>query len=254
MAKFIKAKKINKLYAMRIKIKKEKYQHLINNLERTTSNDSIFNYESGKRAFLTLGQGNIHEWLESLLPNTRLIIEPKIIGSSIGIQYINGKITKAIDKNSEDITENITLLSSIPTSIPINKKLEIRGVLYQDQTTIDHKKTKEITNIKIKETKPSELRFCAFQIFNCNINHFQTLEELRKLNFEIPQNQFTNFISDFEIYHRCWKEGKLFQSYPSSGIVLKINSRKLQKSLGENNVSVHWAYAINQYFSLQPKK
>ena len=76
------------------------------------------------------------------------------------------------------------------------------------------------------------------------MNHFQSLQELRHLKFEIPENEFTNFISDIEIYLQFWKEGKLFKSYPTSGIVLKINSRKLQKQLGENNLSMNWAYAI----------
>ena len=73
-------------------------EHLIKNLERISPENSIFNYKSGRKAFLSLGQGNIHEWLEAFLPNTRIILEPKIIGSDIGIQYINGKINKAIDE------------------------------------------------------------------------------------------------------------------------------------------------------------
>ena len=228
-----------------MKIYKGKYNHLIKNLERTSSNNSIFNYESGRRAFLILGQGNIHDWLDKLLPNTRLIIEPKIIGYSIGIQYLKGKINKVIDKNSNDITKNITLLESIPIRIPIKQKIEIRGIIYQEETKINHKKIMAINDINYASTKLNEVKFCAFQIFNCKINQFQILQELKNLNFEIPQNEFTNIISDIEIYHQCWKEGKLFQRYPSSGIVLKINSRKLQKSLGENNLSVNWAYAIN---------
>tara|TARA_B100001250_G_scaffold363903_1_gene343550 strand:- start:384 stop:590 length:207 start_codon:yes stop_codon:yes gene_type:complete len=62
-----------------------RYNHLIKNHEKISSGNSIFNYESGRKAFLALGQGTIHEWLESLLPNTRLILELQIIGSSIGI-------------------------------------------------------------------------------------------------------------------------------------------------------------------------
>ena len=68
--------------------------HLIRNLERISQENSIFNYKSGRKAFLSLGQGNIREWLEIFLPNTRIILEPKIIGSIIGIQYINGEFSK----------------------------------------------------------------------------------------------------------------------------------------------------------------
>ena len=106
-------------------------------------------------------------------------------------------------------------------------------------------KNTEFEDIQEGSIEKNRLKFCAFQIFHCKINQFQALQELKNLNFSIPETQFTKFVSDIEIYLKYRKEGKLFQSYPTSGIVLKINSRKLQQYLGENNLSIHWAYAIN---------
>lgn len=219
--------------------------HLIRNLERISPENSIFNYRSGRKAFLSLGQGNIREWLETFLPNTRIILEPKIIGSIIGIQYINGELNKVINKSSQDITESVRSLKKIPKSLPIKNRIEIQGVLYDDINLSTRTNKTEIIETKNLKSQSKLHKFCAFQIYHCNINHFQSLQELKHLNFEIPQTQFTNFISDFEIYLQCWKEGKLFTSYPTNGLVLKINSRKLQKYLGENNLSIPWAYAIN---------
>ena len=228
-----------------MKKENEVSDHLLRNLDRISPENSIFNYKSGRKAFLSLGHGNFREWLETLLPNTRIILEPKIIGSLIGIQYVNGAINKAVDKNSQDITEAVRSFRNIPKSIPIKNRIEIAGILYADENTRNKDNgNKFIDTINFKP-KLNRLRFCAFQIFHCNINHFQSLQELKNLNFEIPQTQFTNFISDIEIYLQCWKEGKLFKRYPTNGIVLKINSRKLQKYLGENNLSINWAYGIN---------
>ncbi|MFL2867542.1 MAG: hypothetical protein ACJZ78_01890 [Prochlorococcus marinus] len=226
--------------------KNEVSNHLIKNLDRISPENSIFNYKSGRKAFLSLGQGSINEWFETFLPNTRIILEPKIIGSIIGLQYINGELKKAINKNSQDITESVRSLKEVPKSIPIKNRIEIQGVLYDNKETFNKKNQPDFIEIPNFKPQPKRLKFCAFKIFHCNINHFQSLQELKHLNFEIPQTQFTNFISDIEIYLQCWKEGKLFKSYPTNGIVLKINSRKLQKYLGENNLSIHWAYAINQ--------
>ena len=224
---------------------KEGSDHLIRNLERISPENSIFNYLSGRKAFLSLGQGSIQEWLEKLLPNTRIILEPKIIGSIIGIQYINGVLNKAVNEKSQDITITIMTVENIPKSIPIKNRIEIQGVLYDDKNISNKNNETDFLDMQNFIPKLTRLRFCAFHIFHCNINHFQSLQELKHLNFEIPQTQYTNFISDIEIYIQCWKEGKLFKSYPTNGIVLKINSRKLQKHLGENNLSIHWAYAIN---------
>ena len=228
-----------------MKKNKGKYDHLIKNLEIKSLKNSIFNNQSGRRAFLSLGQGNIHEWLETLLPNTRLILEPRIIGSIIAIQYINGSLVKAIDKNSRDITNLVKSQRNVPKSIPIKKRIEIKGVLYENQNTFTKKTRTESFEIKKESILQNKLSFCAFHIFHCKINQFQALNELKNLDFEIPETQSTKFISDIEIYLLCWKEGKLFQRYPTKGLVLKINSKKLQKSLGENNLSINWAYAIN---------
>ena len=182
--------------------------HLIKNLERVSPQNSIFNYKSGRKAFLSLGQGNIHEWLKTLLPNTRIIIEPKIIGLGIGIQYINGKLNKAINKNSHDITDMVSSLKNIPKCIPVKNRKESRGVLYDHQNTSNKNKKNEFREVQNFKPQLKRYRFCAFQIFHCNINHFQSLQELKHLNFEIPKTQFTNFISDIEIYLQCWREGK----------------------------------------------
>ena len=223
----------------------DRLDHLIRNLQRISPENSVFNFKSGRKAFLSLGQGNIHEWLDSLLPNTKIIIEPKIIGSVIAIQYLNGKVNKAINENNQDITESVRSLKIIPNSIRINNRIEIRGVLYEEKNTSNKNIETELLEVKNFKPQLTRHRFCAFQIFNCNINHFQSLQELKHLKFEIPQTQFTNFVSEIEIYLQCWKEGKLFKSYPTNGIVLKINSRKLQKYLGGNNISIPWAYAVN---------
>ena len=224
-------------------VENEGSSHLIKNLERISQENSIFNYKTGRKAFSQYGQGNIDEWLEQFLPNTRIILEPKIIGSIIGIQYIDGKLKKAINENSENITKSIMAFENIPKNIPIKNRLEIQGVLYDDKNN----KHNKIEFIKIHNSSPQKerLRFCAFKIFHCNINHFQSLQELKFLKFEIPQTQFTNFVSDIEIYLQCWKEGKLFKSYPTNGIVLKINSKKLQKYLQKSNLAIYWAHSIN---------
>ena len=84
-----------------MKEEKDRLNHLVRNLERISTQNSIFNYKNGRKAFSSLDDGNIREWLDTFLPNTRMILEPKIIGSSIAIQYIDGRLKKAINENSK---------------------------------------------------------------------------------------------------------------------------------------------------------
>ena len=80
--------------------------------------------------------------------------------------------------------------------------------------------------------------------FNNDHNHSSQLIELQQLGFEIPESETTNRTSQVDLYVQMWKEGKLFKQYPTDGIVIKINSRKLQKQLGENSVCPNWAFAV----------
>ena len=86
--------------------------------------------------------------MEIFLPNTRIILEPKIIGSIIGIQYINGELNKVINKNSQDITESVRSLKIIPKSLPIKNRLEIQGVLYDDKNLSTRKNETEFIDIQ----------------------------------------------------------------------------------------------------------
>ena len=145
--------------------------HLIRNLRRISPENSIFNYEPGRKAFLSLGQGNIREWLEIFLPNTRIILEPKIIGSIIGIQYINGELNKVINKNSQDITESIRSLKIIPKCLPIKNRLEIQGILYDGNNLSTRKNETEFIDIQNFISQSKRLKFCAFQICPVSYTH-----------------------------------------------------------------------------------
>ena len=48
------------------------------------------------------------------------------------------------------------------------------------------------------------------------------------MGFTIPKLVEANRTSQVETYRQAWKSGKLFADYPTDGIVVKINSRKLQ--------------------------
>ena len=147
----------------------KKYFHLSKNLDRIVLNNSIFNYSSGRKAFLSLGKGSHEKWLKNLLPNTRLIIEPKLIGKSIALSYEKGKLEKAINALSNDISEPVKKIKNIPKQIPIKRSIQIRGVLYSPISS--HKGTNKLAHLQAKNSEEEKLNFCAFQIFHCKLNH-----------------------------------------------------------------------------------
>ena len=90
-----------------------------------------------------------------------------------------------------------------------------------------------------------KISFCAFQIINTRTNEYDSLVYLRKLGFTIPEIFEANRTSQIETFRQDWKFGKLFANYPTDGIVVKINSRKLQLLLEKSHeINSHWQMAI----------
>ena len=135
---------------------------------------------------------------------------------------------------------------NVPIQLQIKKNIEIRGVLYGPN--LDGVSSEPLAiNFSTKINQMEEaLKFCAFQILNSNQNQYQSLKELQKLGFEVPETQFTKFKSEVDLYVQLWREGELFAKYPTDGIVLKVNSKKLQKQLGGNLNCSKWSYAIRK--------
>ena len=99
--------------------------------------------------------------------------------------------------------------------------------------------------MRAADSKSEHLSFCSFQIINGRLNQHESLVYLKKLGFTIPEYKSLNFTSQVKMFRKQWAEKKLFNNYPTDGIVVKINSRKLQL-LREKSYEVYpfWQMAI----------
>ncbi|ANV98636.1 DNA ligase (NAD(+)) LigA [Helicobacter enhydrae] len=91
-------------------------------LQRMWSLDDIFN------------QTELQEWIERILknyPNSSFVCSPKFDGASLNLCYEHGKLISATTRGDghigELVTQNAKAIHSIPLSIPIQEKIEIRG-------------------------------------------------------------------------------------------------------------------------------
>ena len=107
----------------------EQFDKLETNLYRV---DPKANYFSKKTILPlpSLPKDRIEEFIEGLLPDTRLIIEPKIDGCAIAIQYINGELVKAIARKGGDFTNKIKDIPDVPNKIKVQGLIQIRGELF----------------------------------------------------------------------------------------------------------------------------
>ena len=227
-------------------ISNAQFDQLEKNPERI---DPKYNYFTCKNKLIlnSLPNCQLEEFLESLLNKTRIIIEPKIDGCAIGLQFQNGILTKAISREGKDFTNKLRLISGVPKKIKVKGLFQVRGELYIPSEYKRPKYSKLLASAYLSSanSKSDNLSFCCFQILNAKTNQYNSLEFLEKLGFNIPENYFCNYTSGIKIFRKNWLDKKLFSNYPTDGIVIKINSRKLQllreKSYG---VYPYWQMAI----------
>ena len=219
------------------------FEKFENNLRRVAPNDDYFNQ---KLVLPSLANGRPDEFLENLLPDTRLIICPKIDGCAIALQYENGSLIKAVSRKGKNVSAALKTVKNVHHTIPTKATLHVRGELYGP--ALEPARSQRLAAGLLRKAAPDGkgLAFCAFQILNGELNYFSSLGVLQKLGFEIPASEHAA-PSDVEMYRQFWKEGKLFNTYPTDGIVLTVNTRKLQKQLENKYASCpRWQHAIKE--------
>ena len=175
-----------------------------------------------------------------------MLIQPKIDGCAIAIQYVDGKLEKAISRRGVDVTNKIKQVKDVPEKINIRSSFMVRGELFTEQEAPSYSQRIASGYLRSGCDQPNpKISFCSFQIINTRTNEYESLIYCRELGFTIPKFVEANRTSQVEVYRKAWLNGKLFNEYPTDGIVIKINSRKLQL-IRESNMDepLLWQYAI----------
>ena len=221
------------------------FDQLEANLQRIDPKADYFRSKNNL-ALPSLPKDNIEEFIDGLLPRTRLLIEPKIDGCAIAIKYIDGKFSKAISRKGRDVSKKIYQIKTVPKQINIRSSFVVRGELFTAEEEPSFSQRIASGYLRSGDYQPNKkICFCAFQIINGRLNQYESHIYCRKLGFTIPKFVEANRTSQVETFRQAWKARKLFTDYPTDGIVVKINSRKLQllreKSYG---VYPYWQMAI----------
>ncbi|MBO8218890.1 NAD-dependent DNA ligase [Prochlorococcus marinus] len=225
-------------------ISDKQFDQLEKNLLRINPDCDYFK-KKNKLVLPSLERDSIDKFLKGLLADTRLIIEPKIDGCAVALQYRNGTLEKAISRKGTDVTSKLVKLQDIPNHLPIRGVLQVRGELYAPNQNPNISQRISSGFLRAKEGFPKSLSFCAFQIINSTLNQYESKKSLSQLGFTIPQDISCNFTSQVQVFRNQWLEGKLFRKYPTDGIVVKINSRKLQLIREKSNLDYpYWQIAI----------
>ena len=188
----------------------------------------------------SLEKDTIEDFIEDLPDFTQVIIQPKLDGCAVAIEYRDGIIHKAITRKGKDITRKMTNVHSVPLSVPIKDTIQIRGELYTKDVAGNVSQRIAAGYLRSKSFIPNvNLIFSAFQIINTNMDQFTELQFLRlSLGFNVPSWSLTDVVH-IEKYRRSWLNKNLYCGTPTDGIVVKINNYLLQQTRPD-----YWQIAI----------
>ena len=193
----------------------------------------------------SLEKDPIKDFIDGLPDDTEYILEPKLDGCAVAIQYVDGKIHHTITRKGKDITDKMIRIRTVPLTVPTKNTIQVRGELYTHDTTGTVSQSTSAGYLRSKSFDPNPgLTFAAFQIINGELNQDDTIAYLEKLGFHTTGFFTTNDMSLKWMLHykHCLFSPTYPNKYPIDGWVLKINDYKLQQTRPD-----YWQMAIKHY-------
>lgn len=214
-------------------------------LENTYNIDDLYHFENSIRKDL-----NITE-----LDELKYIVEPKIDGLSVSINYINGILnfgaTRGNGEIGEDVTLNIKTILSLPLILSEPVNITVRGEVFMPKSEfikLNNENTQKqfanprnaasgsLRNKNPLITSSRKLDILIFDILDDTKNNFNSrykmIEYLKKLGFNTIEpklfnniNETFNYISDIELVRNNF-------DYEIDGMVIKVDSIKYENLLG----------------------
>lgn len=88
------------------------------------------NYKMGSQAKITDKEGLL-KWAEQHSDSPRWLVQDKLDGISIRLEYKNGKLVEAVTRGDgsegEDILRNVLKMEGVPASVSVDRDLTVRG-------------------------------------------------------------------------------------------------------------------------------
>lgn len=209
--------------------------------------------------------------VKDIFPNAEYVVEPKIDGLSVSLEYTNGVFTRGSTRGDgvqgEDITANLRTVKSIPLrlkkDIPF---IEVRGEVYMPRDTfLEIVKKQEINGEKpfknprnaaagsLRQKNPKITAERKLDIFVFNIQqvdgvtlkgHFESLEFLKELGFKtVPfYNKFNNIDDALNEIERIG-ENRYTLPFDIDGAVVKTDNFDMRRTIGSTSKFPKWAIA-----------
>ncbi len=201
------------------------------------------------------------------------VCEPKIDGLAVALTYDHGRLvtgaTRGDGMTGEDITRNIRTIRSIPLSVPSEAPLrfEIRGEVYLPKEgfrRLNEKRAEQGLPLfanprnaaagSVRQLDPAITADRPLDIFVYALGwaeggsppdtHWATMEWLGSLGFKInSRTTRVKTLDEAQATYERWVGERPDWPFEADGMVVKVNSIRLQEQLGNISREPRWAIA-----------
>lgn len=207
------------------------------------------------------------------------VAELKIDGAALALTYENGVLVRGVSRGDgvmgEDITQNVRTIRSIPLRLNFDgleniEKVEVRGEVFLPLEVfkqINEKRQKGGEQVfanprnaaagTLRQLDPRivaqrQLDFFAYTLHITGMDdssiantQWEALELLQKFGFRVDANhKLCHALEEVADYYQYWDTERLNSAYMTDGVVVKLNSFKLQEQLGFTQKCPRWAIAL----------
>ncbi len=208
------------------------------------------------------------------VPDPEYVIEPKIDGLSVSLEYENGIFVRGSTRGDgfigEDVTLNLKTIHTIPLKLnePFPASLEVRGEVYMPHSSFEQLIERQEENgetpfknprnaaagsLRQKDPKITATRKLDIFVFNIQRiseevvleRHSQSLDYLKTLGFHvIPSYRTVRQISDAIDEIDSIGSKRNSYEFDIDGAVVKVNNFADRTRLGETSKFPKWAVAF----------
>ncbi|MBD0262199.1 MAG: NAD-dependent DNA ligase LigA [Tolypothrix sp. Co-bin9] len=215
-------------------------------------------------------------------PDTKAVeyvCELKIDGNALALTYENGVLVRGVTRGDgvtgEDITQNVRTIRSIPLRLNLQGLENVERVEVRGETFLPLEVFKQINSQRVAAGEQlfanprnatagtlrqldsrivarRQLDFFAYTLHIAGLDdasiantQWEALELLQKMGFRVnPNKRLCATSAEVAEYYQHWDTQRLNLPYMTDGVVVKLNSFKLQEQLGFTQKFPRWAIAL----------
>ncbi len=193
------------------------------------------------------------------------VAELKIDGVAIALRYQKGRLVSGITRGDgivgDDVTSNVKAIKEIPQEVNILEDFEVRGEIYMDHNSFENINKKLPDGNKMQNPRNAaagslklhdpnvvakrELSFLAYYLVSNKEDqyHYDNMKRLEKMGFPVNYMERCGDIEEVIQFCDMWDTRRAKLGYDIDGVVIKVNSIRLQNILGTTSKSPRWVVA-----------